>query len=49
MPSPLMRRYQSQYFVLESFEDGASKLRDYCTTLHTALPEDVKRAVGLQA
>lgn len=41
--------YQSQYFVLESFEDGARKLREYCTTLHTALPEDVKRAVGLNA
>jgi hypothetical protein len=40
-------RYQSQYFVLESFEDGARKLREYCATLHKQLPEDVRQAVGL--
>ena len=40
-------RYQKAYFVLESFEDGAAKLRRYCAALHTQLPEDVRRAVGL--
>ena len=30
--------YQKRYFVLESFEDGAAKLRDYCATI---TPPDV--------
>ena len=25
--------YQKRYFVLESFEEGASKLKDYCTSI----------------
>jgi Biopterin-dependent aromatic amino acid hydroxylase len=32
--------YQQRYFVLNSFEDGARKLKDYCRTL--ALPEDLR-------
>jgi hypothetical protein len=25
--------YQTRYFVLESFQDGADKLREYCSTI----------------
>jgi len=32
--------YQQQYFVLESFEDGAAKIRDLAATLH--LPESLR-------
>ena len=39
--------YQQQYFVLESFEDAAAKLKAYCKTLHLNIPPDVQRAVGL--
>lgn len=39
--------YQSQYFVLDSFQDGACLLRQYCATLHQQLPQEVRRAVGL--
>lgn len=31
--------FQQRYFLLESFEDGAAKLRAYCDSLH--LPESV--------
>ena len=30
--------YQKKYFVLDSFEDGARKLRDFCATI---TPPDV--------
>ena len=41
--------YQTRYFVLDSFEDGAAKLKAYCSTLHQNIPPDVRRAVGLRA
>lgn len=37
--------YQKQYFVLESFEDGAAKLREYCEYVQKGLPDDVKAKV----
>lgn len=39
--------YQKEYAVLESFEDGAARLRDYCRTLHVDLPEEVRLAIGM--
>ena len=30
---PAQDGYQKKYFVLESFEDGARKLREYCATI----------------
>lgn len=50
-PHPFLRSlpcsYQAQYFVLDSFAEGARQLRDYCATLHHQLPEEVRAAVGL--
>jgi len=37
--------YQKRYFVLESFEDGASKVREYCEHVRSKLPADVRAAV----
>ena len=39
--------FQRRYFVLDSFEDGAEKLRAYCRSLPQALPPNVRAAVGL--
>ena len=32
-PEVLQDGFQRKYFVLESFEDGARKLRNYCNTI----------------
>lgn len=37
--------YQKQYFVLDSFEDGAEKLHAYCNHLQEGLPPQVKAAI----
>lgn len=39
--------YQKEYAVLESFDDGARRLREYCQTLQVNLSDELKQAVGL--
>jgi phenylalanine-4-hydroxylase len=38
--------FQRCYFVLDSFEAGAARLREYCARVQRGLPEDVRRAVA---
>lgn len=37
--------FQMRYFVLDSFEEGAAHLKDYCRSMHERLPDDVLAAV----
>jgi len=38
--------YQKKYFVLESFDDGAERLRQYCEHVQQSLPDDVRATVA---
>ena len=38
--------YQKHYFVLNSFEEGAVRLREYCNHVQTMLPSDVREEVA---
>lgn len=38
--------YQKRYFVLNSFEDGASRLRDYCASVTS--PEVIREWTARQ-
>lgn len=37
--------YQNKYFVLESFADGAARIKKYCEHVHQGLAPEVKEAV----
>ena len=37
--------YQKRYFVLESFADGAARIKEYCEHVHAGLAPEVKAAV----
>lgn len=37
--------YQQRYFVLDSFEEGAARLLEYCAHLQAQLPPEVRTAV----
>lgn len=38
--------YQRRYFVLDSFEEGAGRLKGYCRSMHQSLPKEVLAAVA---